>query len=514
MKVSTRLIGALALMMTIVVVLLVHHVRALNDAVATSYELSAIAGRLSVTSSEQAVRLNQIEENAGKYSLTRDPGYRAKLDELIGEFDATLKDLGERPLGEREGLELARLAAGWRALGPLVERLDAGSAGAAASGGDPMPAMRAVLSALRSQNRRVGAASQEVMEARLDESAATARRVERISVLAVLAALALGGGVGLAIIHSITSQLRRLRTGTREVAGGNFEYRIDAVGGDEFSDLARDFNAMTRRLGELERVKHDFLSKVSHDLKTPLASMQETNRILLDEVPGPLTPSQQKLVDLSRKCGVRLSSMIGNILDLASLDDGVLRPVITTCDPTTVAVSAAEQIAPLLHDGDVQLVYRAPERPFTVPCDPDRIHRVLINLLENAVRFSPRGAEVELALENVDARPRYVEAAEWQSVQGDSAAGGVALLTVSDRGPGVAPAERDQIFKEFFQSDAGRARSRGGIGLGLAICQEIIGAHGGLIGVADRPGGGSRFYVLLPGAQPAPMEAPVPAGVA
>ena len=514
MRVSTRLVGALALVMTIVVVLLVHHVRALNDAVATSYELSEIAGRLSVTSSEQAVRLNQIEENASKYWLTRDPGYRAKLDELVAEFDAALAALGERPLGELEALELTRLSAGWRALQPLVDRLYAESATVASVQGDPMPAMRAVLSALRSQNRRVGVASQEVMEIRLDESAATAQRVERISIFAVLGALVLSGGIGLAIIHSFTSQLRRLRAGTREVAGGNFEHRIDATGGDEFSELARDFNAMTRRLGELEGVKHEFLSKVSHDLKTPLASMQETNRILLDEVPGPLTASQHKLVDLSRKCGVRLSSMIGNILDLASLDDGVLRPVITTCDPAIITATAVEQIEPLLSDVSVRLVDRTTPEPITVPCDPDRMHRVLINLLENAIRHSPPGAEVELELAAARSRPGFVPADDWSRAVGGAGGRGVAVLTISDRGPGVAPEDRVRIFHEFFQTDAGRRVRNAGIGLGLAICHEIVEAHSGVIGAAGRPGGGSRFYVLLPGAEAAVTEPAIPAGVA
>src|SRR5439155_19008943 len=94
-------------------------------------------------------------------------------------------------------------------------------------------------------------------------------------------------------------------------------------GSDELSELAREFNAMTERLGELDRMKQAFVSKASHDLKTPLSSMQETNGVLLDEVPGPLTPKQRKLLEINQDSARRLSGMLNKLLDLSRLESAV-----------------------------------------------------------------------------------------------------------------------------------------------------------------------------------------------
>ena len=149
--------------------------------------------------------------------------------------------------------------------------------------------------------------------ARNRRSATAAREAERLSMLAAGGALLLSIVVSVLIVRSISDALRRLQAGTRIVAGGDFSYRLPITKQDEFSALARDFNVMTQRLGELDRMQRDFLSKVSHDLKTPLASMQETTRLMLDEVPGELNPAQRRLLRLSDQSGKRLSSMISTL---------------------------------------------------------------------------------------------------------------------------------------------------------------------------------------------------------
>src|SRR5205814_10183710 len=114
---------------------------------------------------------------------------------------------------------------------------------------------------------------------------------------AAIGALILGLLLSAQIIRSIVGPLGRLTEGTREVSAGRFAYRLDATGGDELAQVARDFNSMTERLDELDRMKRDFAAKVSHDLKTPLSSMQETIGVVLDEVAGPLSPKQRQLLE-------------------------------------------------------------------------------------------------------------------------------------------------------------------------------------------------------------------------
>src|SRR5690606_13042284 len=127
-----------------------------------------------------------------------------------------------------------------------------------------------------------------------------------------------------------------------EVARGRFGYRLAAGRDDEFAQVARDFNTMTVRLDELDRMKRDFVSKVSHDLKTPLASMQETIDVMLDEVAGPLSPKQRRLLELNYQSGERLYAMLGKLLDLSRLEAGVFEPTIERVDLRELIRDAAE----------------------------------------------------------------------------------------------------------------------------------------------------------------------------
>jgi two-component system sensor histidine kinase GlrK len=482
MRVATKLSGALGLLMALMVTLLVHHVHTIRDAVSTSRELSEVTSQLALGSSRQLRQLSQLEENASKYVVTRDEGYLKKFGEVLDAYTATQGDLASLSLRPDERTAVLRLMSEWTRARPLLEAFAAedGHPSTAAESAS-LPALREHLTRLQSQTRRIGEASQEVIASRLQHSADAARKAERLSLLAAAGALLLSVLVSIVIVRSITLALRRLQAGTHAVAGGDFSYRLPPGRGDEFTELARDFNVMTQRLGELEQMKRDFLSKVSHDLKTPLASMQETTRILLDEVPGPLTQRQRKLLELSDQSGKRLFSMISNILDLSGLEAGAFALSVRPCELAPLVRMARDQMEPMLLDRRVSISLALPFEPVHLECDAERIAQVLINLLENAVKFSPADAEVQ-----VEAR-----------VAGEST--GSILLTVADAGPGVPVADRERIFDRFFQAEAGRQARGRGVGLGLSICREIVAAHGGTMWVESNPGGGSVFCVLLSG---------------
>jgi two-component system sensor histidine kinase GlrK len=480
MRVATKLSGALGLLMALMVTLLVHHVRTIRDAVSTSRELSEVTSRLALGSSRQLRQLGQLEENASKYVVTHDEGYLKKFDEVLDTCEVTQRELASLTLRPDERTAVLRLMREWAEARPLLEAFAAREEHPSAEAESAsLPALREHLTRLQSQTRRIGEASQEVIASRLQRSADAARKAERLSLLAAAGALLLSVLVSIAIVRSITLALRRLQAGTHAVAGGDFSYRLPVGRGDEFTELARDFNVMTQRLGELEQMKRDFLSKVSHDLKTPLASMQETTRILLDEVPGPLTPRQRKLLALSDQSGKRLSSMIANILDLSGLEAGAFALSVRPCELAPLVRTAREQMEPMLLDRGVTISLALPGEPVHLECDPERIVQVLINLLENAVKFSPADGEVRVA------------------VRVPEEGAGALLLTVADAGPGVPAADRERIFDRFFQAEAGRQARGRGVGLGLSICREIVAAHGGTVWVDPNPGGGSVFSVLL-----------------
>jgi len=505
MKVATRLAWAFGLFIAILVGLLAYHVRTIRDAVSTSYELSKISERLALSASDLAVRIDEMEEFAGKFWVTRDPGYSEKFAESVAAFDAGLRRLADYPLDTREREAVEDLAKVWAAFLPVAEAVVGPvrpRTVAASPRTDPIQVLYDHLERLRVGVRTVGEASQQVMDSHLDRSAEAARSAERVSWGAVVAALLLATLISGFLVRSISDALGRLEAGTREVANGNFAYRLDIRRNDEFARLARDFNVMTRRLGELDQMKRDFLSKVSHDLKTPLASIREATRLLLEEVPGPLTDRQRRLLDLNHQSAERLSAMIAKILELSAMEAGVLDLDVGSHDLVALIHETLEEMGPAARERGIALSGPADDAPIVVECDGERVRRVLVNLVENAIKFSPAGAKVDVAARFLAERPADVPPARWKRIDPRGA-----LITVADEGPGIPDPEKEQIFERFFQSETGRRVHGRGVGLGLTICREIVDAHNGALWVSDRPGGGSIFSVLLPGTRPAERTA-------
>lgn len=509
MKVSTKLSGAFAVYVVLLIGLLVYHVRTTRDVVATSYDLSEISSRLYISSTEQLGRIGEMEENAAKYRVTRDRGYLDRFRELFDAFDAALDRLRSLELSERERAEVSGLAESWDAFRSTTARLRLTSQETPPSGvvRDSLGVLQTHFDELRRRARRVAEASRLVMVARLERSANAARHAERLSWVAVAGALVLSVLVSSLIVRFISDSLNRLTEGTREVAEGNFAHRLDADGSDEFADVARDFNTMTRRLGQLDRMKHSFISKVSHDLKTPLASMRETVDILLEEVPGGLTERQRRLLRLNARTGERLSSMIAKLLDLSRLEAGALEPDLRTHAVGPLVRRVVDQTEATATERGLRIRVDVPERALLLECDGERILRVLDNLLENALKFSPDDGAVRVAVRFCRERPDDIPDDRWRDADRPESASGTVLFTVSDEGPGIPDEDKEHVFDQFFQAEAGRRVRGRGVGLGLTICREVVAAHGGAIWVDDRPGGGSIFHVLVPGALLVPDEA-------
>ncbi|HKK08881.1 MAG TPA: ATP-binding protein [Gemmatimonadota bacterium] len=491
MKVSTKLVAGFGLLIGLLAVVMVYHVSTLRDSVQTSAELSSIVARLTVSSTEQLQRLDQMQESAGKFAVTGDTGYSAAFERARRAYAGALRELEGLPLTGREREAVGRLSGEWRDRFPperTLEGMMAGLSGPAADG--ELGWLDTSLDRLRRSTRSLTQASQQAMAERVRASTDAARDAERVSWAAVVAALVASLLVAGFIVRSITESLRRLKEGTRAVANGDFGYRLDVEREDEFSELAADFNVMTEKLGELDRAKRGFLSQVSHDLKSPLASMQETGQLLLSGLPGQLNGKQRHLLELQHRSGTRLSALISRLLDLARLQEGALEYEFREDDLSPLVRLVADDFQSRLEDRSLRLVTQTPEEPVTAPVDRDRIVEVVDNLLDNAVRHAPRGSQIELRVTTTREAPEAVE----------DGAGvlGYAVVTVGDAGPGVPDADKEKIFERFYQGGDGKAGERSGVGLGLALCREIVGAHGGGIWVRDREPRGSVFCVALP----------------
>ncbi|MFP5504049.1 MAG: PAS domain S-box protein [Candidatus Sericytochromatia bacterium] len=235
--------------------------------------------------------------------------------------------------------------------------------------------------------------------------------------------------------------------------------------------------AQMARMTELDRLKTDFVSTVSHELRTPLTSIMGYTEFLEDEVAGTLTPEQRTFVDQIREGSFRLRRLVDDLLDFARLEAGTLKLQKRPVDLVTRLRETAESLGPQVRQSGLALELALPEGPMVLEVDVHRLDQVLLNLLGNALKFTPEGGRITLRACRED---------------------GQARIEVEDTGIGIAPEAMAQLFERFYQVETGLTRERGGAGLGLAISKAIVEAHGGLIGAESEPGRGSTFWLSLP----------------
>ena len=231
------------------------------------------------------------------------------------------------------------------------------------------------------------------------------------------------------------------------------------------------------RLRELERVKGDFVSTVSHELRTPITSIIGYTELLADGAVGELTLSQQEIVDRVDRNGRRLLLLVEDLLTLSQIEAAALKiePVVT--DVRAVVTRAREALAPALVGRSLDISVLVPTQPVVHHGDPVQLERMLVNLLTNAVKFTPDGGHVELALRT---RGQNTE------------------IVVSDTGMGIPEDEQSELFTRFFRSSTATERAIQGTGLGLTIVKAIVALHGGRIDVESAHQRGTTVTVSLP----------------
>lgn len=236
--------------------------------------------------------------------------------------------------------------------------------------------------------------------------------------------------------------------------------------------LRRQYEALT----ELDRLKSHFVNAVTHELRTPLTSVKGYAEFLEDDVGGELTDQQREYVQQLTAGAKRLENILGDMLDYARIEAGTFRVVPEPAELNDKVREILESLRPQASAAQVQLELCLTEPPLQVSMDAQRIGQVLLNLLGNAIKFTPAGGTVRVR------------------TMGDAR---VVRCQVEDTGPGIAPGDIGRLFTRFTQLEAGQMK-RVGIGLGLSIAKSIIEAHGGHIGVESEPGRGSTFWFTLP----------------
>ncbi len=230
-------------------------------------------------------------------------------------------------------------------------------------------------------------------------------------------------------------------------------------------------------LKKVERLKDEFISIVSHELRTPLTSISGSLGLVAGGVAGPLPEPARNMVEIARRNADRLVRLINDLLDVQKIEAGKLTLHRQPLDLGELVRQSLDVNRPYAERFGVTFVFEGPRDPLPVRGDNDRLHQVMTNLLSNAAKFSPRGAEVRVSVDRVGENAR---------------------VAVTDRGPGIPAAFRDKIFGKFEQADASVRRKQEGTGLGLNITKSIVDMHGGHIGFETEEGQGTTFFFELP----------------
>jgi two-component system OmpR family sensor kinase len=286
---------------------------------------------------------------------------------------------------------------------------------------------------------------------------------------------------GLALTRLILRPLERMARTAQAIAAGDLTRRLRLPSGrNEIARLGSAFDHMVERLGSALEAQRRFVADASHELRTPLTSLEGLSEMLLMGADHGDTSVIQRSVRAMYRELARLGRLVGDLLTLSRLDS-TTSMIMMPLDVSKLAAEVADQMRPLAEAKQIRLVTET-SQPVDIQGEPDKLKQVMLNLVDNALRYTPEGGAVSI------------------STSRDTPA--TAQIAVSDTGPGIAPQDQAHIFDRFYRADPSRARSNGNTGLGLAIARAIVLAHGGTIGVQSQPGIGARFIITLPALPP------------
>ncbi|WP_270179903.1 sensor histidine kinase [Alkalihalobacillus sp. CinArs1] len=286
--------------------------------------------------------------------------------------------------------------------------------------------------------------------------------------------LLLGSAIFIITTKYTIRPIKEMTTLTKKVARGNFNVSIESKRKDELGELTHHFNHMVKGLNELEDMRQQFVSNVSHEIQSPLTSIQGFARALKDDVVKDEKEGKEYLSIIEHE-SMRLSSLSQNLLKLATLDsehppfessayylDEQLRRVVASLEPQWSEKHQTIQLDTV---------------DYKIQADEDQLKQVWINLITNAIRYTPEEKKITVAMqEREDA----------------------IVVSISDEGVGISPEEQVRVFERFYKVDKSRTRNQGGNGLGLSIARKIIHLHQGSVEIESDIGIGTTFLVTLP----------------
>jgi len=335
-------------------------------------------------------------------------------------------------------------------------------------------------------NQWVATASAGFSERQFDETVQNRLR-ELQKRLGVMAGGAVAAGLIISFLLALswTRPIGSLAEAAGRVGQGKYDLDLAATNRrrDELGFLSNAFQTMAEQLQQLDRMKDDFVSAVTHELRSPLGAIESYLNLISEELRDGISPSTwETYVERLRVNTQRLTHFVNDLLDVAALERGKITLEQSNVNLAILVQDVAAFYAAKMTERKLLCQTAIPAKPVPdVRADPDKIRQVLVNLVSNAIKFTPERGTIEIGLQDLP---------QEQHVS----------VYVKDSGPGISEEDQARIFNKFEQIHSARQNVKGpkGTGLGLSICRALIELHGGTLGVESRPGEGSRFHFELP----------------
>jgi signal transduction histidine kinase len=356
-----------------------------------------------------------------------------------------------------------------------------------------LPALGERFLALRGEVRgpEVGGKLNYLLLRSLDQETAVVRRIGADLLAAGAAAAILAVLLGLGVAAGITRPIRRLVQAANEMRVGNYEFPLNVRSRDEMGRLAEDFETMRaaqrseiERLGEIDRMKSNFIAVASHEIITPITMIRAYADMMGEGALGEVTPMQREGLSAIRRGTATLTRLARDLTDMSLIDRHQLPAKIEPSDIGEILEEVAVQVAPFVTQRNQQISIGVEPGLIHPRVDRDYLGQAILNVVMNAVRFTPDGGAIELAAKRVE---HGVE------------------IEVTDTGIGIREEDLERIFSKLVELKDVNLHSSGtvefnssGLGLGLSIARGIVEAHGGTIRVESQVGKGSTFRILLP----------------
>ena len=432
--------------------------------------------QISTSSKLMIDALWSMAENQKKFELMHEEGYRNYFEDGLKQYETGLFNI----------LWLSASSSGDNPWDALYKELEAqfgtgkGDKEAAYVHSSAPWLKDEVISKWVDQIQKARAANEQQIEEMVRSLNARGRKADELGIVGVLASLLIGllGIIGFSF--NMIRPLRELRRGIKSLSSSGITAPIRIHASDEFGELARAFNDMAARLTEEERMRSDFISMLSHEIRTPLTSIRESVSLICEEVMGGINEKQRRFLLIASRELERITTMLNHLMQISRLEAGAVEINPRAIDLGEFVEGAISRLVPVAEAKGISIRSEIAGGMPDFYCDSENLQQVLLNLLGNAIKFSPGGSAILVSV-------RQERAAKAPFL----------LFAITDKGPGIPDSEQALVFNKYYRA-SGVREEVDGVGLGLSISKYIVEAHGGEISLRSKLGEGSTFSFTLP----------------